>query len=86
MSEEKAEENVATNVIHGADSPRESDKGEGGVDVEGKLGSVAACSREQGNEAVNTSDLVEHLMATKYQRWGRGGRVAESAPQKERRG
>jgi len=57
---EKESDEVA-NVIDSADSPRESYKGEGGVDVEGKLSSVATCARDEGNEAINTSDLVEHL-------------------------
>lgn len=47
-------------LIDGADSPCETDKGEGRVDVEGKLSSVPTCAREKGDEAVNTSDLVEH--------------------------
>jgi hypothetical protein len=47
-------------LVDGADSPREADKGEGRVDVEGELSSVAACAGEKGNEAVNSSDLVEH--------------------------
>jgi hypothetical protein len=65
-SERRAEEwrtdELGTNVIDGADTPRESDKGEGRVNVQGELSSVATCSGEQGNEAVNTSDLVEHLI------------------------
>lgn len=48
-------------LIDGADSPCETDKCEGGVDVEGELSSISTCAREKGDEAVNTSDLVEHL-------------------------
>jgi len=57
---ERESDGVA-NLIDGADSPCETDKGEGGVDVEGKLSSVSTCAREKGDEAVNTSDLVENL-------------------------
>jgi len=57
---ERESDGVA-NLIDCADSPCETDKGEGRVDVEGKLSSVSTGAREQGNEAVNTSDLVEHL-------------------------
>ena len=62
MSRKKGREtDGVANLIDGANSPCERDKGKGGVDIEGKLSSVAACTREKGNEAVNTSDLVEHL-------------------------
>jgi len=48
-------------LIDGADSPCETDKSEGGVNVEGKLSSISTCAREKRDKAVNTSDLVEHL-------------------------
>lgn len=70
-SKEKGSDDVA-HLIDGADSPRETDKGEGGVDVEGKLSSVSACASEKGNKAVNASDLVEHLR-TGVSRAGRTG-------------
>lgn len=75
MSREKGrEKDGVANVINGANSPCESDKGKGGVDIEGKLSSVAARTREKGDEAVNTSDLVEHLR-TSVSRAGRIGVV-----------
>lgn len=49
------------NLIDRADPPCKTDKGEGRVDVEGKLSSVSTCAREKGNKAVNTSGLVQHL-------------------------
>jgi hypothetical protein len=60
--EEWRMDELGTNVIDGADTPRESDEGEGRVYIQGELSSVATCSGEQGNEAVNTSDLVENLI------------------------
>jgi hypothetical protein len=57
---ERESDGVA-NLIDGADSPCKTDQGEGGVDVEGKLSSISTCTREEGNKAVNTSDLVENL-------------------------
>ena len=64
-------------LIDGADSPCKTDKGESGVDVEGKLSGVSTCTREKGNEAVNTSDLVEHLRE-RVSRAGYNGGVAGS--------
>jgi hypothetical protein len=72
-------EEEQTYVIDGADSPCESDKGEGGVDVEGKLSSIANRARDKGNEAINTSDLVEHLR-TSVSRAGRIGHVGLWGP------
>lgn len=57
---ERESDGVA-NLIDGADTPCKTDKCEGGVDVEGKLSSISTCAREKGDEAVNTSDLVENL-------------------------
>jgi hypothetical protein len=59
--DKKKGSDVVAYLIDGTDPPRETDKGEGGVDVERKLGGVSACAREKGDEAVNASDLVEHL-------------------------
>jgi len=56
----KRETGGVANVIDGTNSPRESDKGEHGVDVKGKLSSVATCTCEEGYKAVYASDLVEH--------------------------
>jgi hypothetical protein len=47
-----------TNVIDGTNSPRESDKCEDRVYVEGKLGSITTCTGEQSYKSVNASDLV----------------------------
>lgn len=58
--EEKGYDDIA-HLLDGAEAPREGDKSDGGVDIKGKLSSVAACACEKGNKAVNTSDLVEHL-------------------------
>jgi hypothetical protein len=54
----KKEASEVTNVIDGANSPREGDKGEDRVHVEGKLGSITTCTCEQSYESVNASDLV----------------------------
>ena len=62
MRVEDVERTRVANVVDGTNAPGESDEGEGGVDVEGELCSISACSCEQSNKAVNTSDLVEHLM------------------------
>lgn len=44
MDRKRKSDGVA-NLIDGADSPCETDKSEGGVDVEGKLSSVPTCTR-----------------------------------------
>jgi hypothetical protein len=50
------------NIVDGTNSPCESDKGKYGVDVEGELSSIAACTCEEGYEAVYAGDLVEYLI------------------------